>query len=585
MRNRLSGTFSLPLFARELVQQAARPQTYALRTAYAVLLFLVFGVWAIAAYRNGRGTMGPLGTGGPLLQNLVYLQFAGVYLFMPALTCGVIPSEKERGTLGLLLLTRIGPSSILFEKLLSRLVPMGSFFLLTLPVLAFAFTTGGVEAAHLGAALWLLSVTALLVGCLSLLCSARCRHTVAALMATYLVELVAFGQPAWHWCYTTPSPATWDDYPLFGPAIFGVMVRGGTGNLWQASLPMLGASLLCFVLARSVVVLHAFPSDVTLLTRIRRMQGWSILNWLRRRSPNAGHANDLPQDAPVAWLERRRNPIGVVSVGVTVWLLLLIVPIYLSSPKSIPPIMWTLWIMLLVGYMGEGASLIARERSQQTLDVLLATPLSGREIVLQKLSGIRRNWYLPWIPFVTATLMSAWARERQIDKFPAVAYVLCSLVTFAIYGRLCTWLSCWIGVRAKNQTRAVITSLAVVTAWCLVTLLVAFPVLAFSQPFQTKYILLISPASVVLMNENVYLDTVTQPHGGSEFIPILLNSLLYFACLVVIRRRCLRDANRCLGRLNERPTPIERVQWGPAIAGQENASTGESQCTGSLNLE
>ncbi|MBC8115680.1 MAG: hypothetical protein H7062_14950, partial [Candidatus Saccharimonas sp.] len=128
-----------------------------------------------------------IGKGRELFTALAYLQFAGLYLFLPAMTCGVLTSEKERETLSLLLLTKLGPWTIVFEKLFGRLVPMASFVLLSTPLLAVAYSLGGVEAFEIGQLAWSLSVTALQVGALSLACSAWCRTTSSAFLSSYLV--------------------------------------------------------------------------------------------------------------------------------------------------------------------------------------------------------------------------------------------------------------------------------------------------------------------------------------------------------------------------------------------------------------
>src|SRR5262249_47798855 len=121
---------------------------------------------------------------------LMKLQFAGIYLFMPAITCGVLAHEKEQRTLGLLFLTRLGPWTILFEKLSSRLVPMCCFLLLSLPLVAHAYGIGGITRAHLLFGVWMLVITVLQVGALALACSAWFRTTLGALVGTYAAGAV-----------------------------------------------------------------------------------------------------------------------------------------------------------------------------------------------------------------------------------------------------------------------------------------------------------------------------------------------------------------------------------------------------------
>src|SRR5438046_1703481 len=153
----LLARFGLPLLARELTEQAARKRTYVIRAAYASLLmvaaYLVFHKTLRVATAS---PLAVLGRGRDLFTTLMALQFAGIYFLMPAMTCGVLTMEKERASLQLLFLTRLGPWTILFEKLLSRLVPMLGFLILSLPLLAFAYTLGGISPGHLCAGVWIL---------------------------------------------------------------------------------------------------------------------------------------------------------------------------------------------------------------------------------------------------------------------------------------------------------------------------------------------------------------------------------------------------------------------------------------------
>ncbi|WP_230685503.1 hypothetical protein, partial [Streptococcus pneumoniae] len=75
---------------------------------------------------------------------------------MPAMSVGAITLEKEKNTLTLLFLTRLGPWTILFEKYLARVVNMASYLLITLPLFGIAYSLGGVTQLELWSALWTL---------------------------------------------------------------------------------------------------------------------------------------------------------------------------------------------------------------------------------------------------------------------------------------------------------------------------------------------------------------------------------------------------------------------------------------------
>ncbi len=197
---RLVANFSLPLLAKELIEQAARKRTYVIRVLYAVLLFFASVMFFHDTLQvSSASPLAVLGRGKDMFVVLVALQFAGVYFFMPAMTCSVVTHEKERASLQLLFLTRLGPWTILFEKLLSRLIPMFGFLLLSLPLLAFAYTLGGISPEFLASGIWLLMLAVIQTGTLALACSTFFRTTVGAFIWTYLLGLFMFFGPALGW--------------------------------------------------------------------------------------------------------------------------------------------------------------------------------------------------------------------------------------------------------------------------------------------------------------------------------------------------------------------------------------------------
>jgi len=147
----LSFANRLPVLRRELVQQAASKRTYVVRCVYAGLLFLLFLSFAMDTLRLYRNTdvleaIAAMGRGESLLTHVCMLQFLGTHLFLPAMMAGAIAHEKERHSFPLLLSTRLTQSEILLQKYVSRLIPMLTFLLLTLPVLGVAYLMGGLEA-------------------------------------------------------------------------------------------------------------------------------------------------------------------------------------------------------------------------------------------------------------------------------------------------------------------------------------------------------------------------------------------------------------------------------------------------------
>ena len=179
---------SLPLLAKDLVETANRRRTYILRVVYALLLYgAALLIYISETNALQKTTFELLGTGHTLMTITISLQCAGICLFMPALSVGAITNEKEKNTLTLLFLTRLGPWTILFEKYLARVVNMLSYLLISLPLLGIAYCMGGVTQLELWSGLWMLCVFAAQVGAISIACSAFFHSTAAAFIWTYLL--------------------------------------------------------------------------------------------------------------------------------------------------------------------------------------------------------------------------------------------------------------------------------------------------------------------------------------------------------------------------------------------------------------
>ena len=188
MLSALIQRFSLPLLAKDLVETANRRRTYALRVVYALLLYsaaLLMYVSSTDAY--SKTGLQLLGTGNQLLSITFGLQCFGICLFMPALSVGAITLEKEKNTLTLLFLTRLGPWTILFEKYLARCIHMASYLLISLPLFGIAYSLGGVTQLEVWSAIWTLLVFTAQVGAICMACSAFFQSTAGAFIWAYLI--------------------------------------------------------------------------------------------------------------------------------------------------------------------------------------------------------------------------------------------------------------------------------------------------------------------------------------------------------------------------------------------------------------
>ena len=104
------------------------------------------------------------------------VEFVLLLLLIPALTAGSISGEREKGTLELLLTTRMSAADIVIGKLSASL---STVFLV--------FIYGGVTIPEVGFLLVSYAVTALLLGSVGICCSAWFSRTTFATVASYCV--------------------------------------------------------------------------------------------------------------------------------------------------------------------------------------------------------------------------------------------------------------------------------------------------------------------------------------------------------------------------------------------------------------
>ena len=599
---RLSRAFGLPLLAKELLEQSARRRTYVVRVVYATLLFVSAFLLFFDILRSGASSpLAVLGKGREMFETLVRLQFGGVYLFMPAITCGVLTLEKERASLPLLIVTRLGPWTIVFEKLLSRVIPMAGFLLLSLPLLAFAYSLGGIAGSQIAAAMWMLFLTTFQMGTVAILCSAYFRTTVGAFIGSYLLSLALMFGPAlvlliahslgWNVDHAINS-LTSSPQVAFVPVIvlplcgFAMWIDGppafrAASHFWaivvQSGL-ILSSSAVCLALCRYFLIRRAFlPPRNLLLAMFKRVDGFFHRlndNRFTRGIVLGGSETSIPEGQPVAWRETHKRSLGRARYLVRIFLALEIPTAVLcfivafplaghgrTDPEAIAAILFVLWGIAVLMVAVQSASLIAGEKSHQTLDVLCTTPLTGREIILQKYGAVRRLMCVLLVPFGTVfyfhcaikwNMGSHFTWPHRVFEMPH--YLATSVATVAIYLPLAAWLAIAAGLTMRTQVRAIVTATGALVAWSIApVMLVTMPLaFAFGSFGQNRELIaassLLSPAAIVPFNE---FDSLREL--GDPWIVMPINFAFYGALLGAIRFVCLRNADRWLGRTDGRP--------------------------------
>jgi ABC-type transport system involved in multi-copper enzyme maturation permease subunit len=567
---------SFPLLAKELTETAARRRTYVLRVVYALGLYGVFALNLPNQTWTPDEHYSMLGAGKRMFETLTLLQFFGVALFLPALMCGRITLEKERDSLVLLFLTELRPWSIVLQKYVGGLVPMLSFLLLGLPLAGVAYAFGGLDSGEVSRMLFSLLLLALQIGALALLCSAWCRSTVGAFLATYFLGAALYiGPPVIaNFLGNFISPdwlgnERWElqRYAelLFPPIAMVIDLGARTPSRALLVAPSIISIVFFLAMARRYLVQRAFVAHSNFLRR--------IFEWIDRLMKRANRvtggilvwrdSKSLPGDAPIFWRETQRRVLGKPHYLIRLLYLVEIPTVFMcvlalfdrtsywSQAEGFTMLATVLAILGALLLSVQAANSLVSERVGQTLEVLLTTPMGAREIVRQKERALRRLQLVVAIPLLTvfaceAHLEEGWVRRPTDGWLP---YIVCAVLLVAIYLPMITWLSLWIGLRVRTRFQAIISAVATLTLWTALAPLLFYLLERSTHRWLElspwRVALLLSPASVASLNESSELHKYA---GGSPWPVVIANSALYLAITLLIRWRLFADAERCLRR-------------------------------------
>ena len=262
---------------------------------------------------------------------------------------------------------------------------------------------------------------------------------------------------------------------------------------------------------------------------------------------------DLCEDRPIAWLELRRQmfrPRTLTWSVVTIESILILI-IYWGHGMGVPPgnfiLVWrilevVLWIATIAIVSTYSASLFPLERIQQTMSVLLVTPLTFREIVEQKVAGIRRMTLALSIPLLTmwlerigpySALESSSGRRSGTVAWYCLGLELLSLAAFPWFA---VWLGVYCGLRIRTRTYAILGTLGIIAiTWSLPWILYW---LTLSDWIRFCPLVPLSP------------DISWAPNSAEEFrLPLVLRSIAVMMAIVGIRAATYRQFSKLAGWL------------------------------------
>jgi ABC-type transport system involved in multi-copper enzyme maturation permease subunit len=548
-----------PVFAFEWLVASRRWRGYALRSLFVLGLLISLGVvYQSRADRiNGTSLRNQAAAGEAFFYGIVSVQLALIMLAAPAATAGSICLDKARGTLQHVLVTDLSDAEIVLGKLAARLTPTLMLVGCTLPVMALGTLMGGIDPVALTGA-FLIACGVAVLGCaLALTLSVWGKKTQEVLMATYAFWVVwLLASPMSHQARAyLPGWMTWplDQMEAWDPfrLAFGPYVRPGSVTLIDDLIFLAGTGLLSVALT-ALSVWRMRPVALRDLGRGATRSRWPswligarVRAWLRQLGPGL----DLN---PVLWREwYRNNPSRWTAVLWAVYLVgaSLFTIIAWISPGGVAA--WVNGLQVSVGLLLlsiSAATSLAEERTRGSLDVLLTTPLSTREIVAGKWLGACRVVpvlaFLPAVAvlpsmfdFSSSNTLDTYARELSLG-----ALVCLILAQGAAIVSLGLGLATWVPKLGRAVALTVSAHVMMTVGWLFLCLLIfnhrEFEGIAMASPF---------------FGAGNLTFWMSEPRGGSRdhLVPFWGWAwvVVYAGAALVLIVAVLATFNRCLGRI------------------------------------
>ena len=356
------------------------------------------------------------------------------------------------------------------------------------------------------------------------------------------------------------------------------------------TIPMLLLSAIFLLLSRMCVVRRATAQPRNLLLKIfRSLDGlfWSLNDRLCGGIVLFAGAGHLAQDRPIAWRETTHRTLGTARYLIRIFVLIEIPILFLCSMcvgsadgglevMSIMLMMiWVVAALLICGASTSliSTSLISAERSSQTFDTLLTTPLTNRDILRQKFVGVRRLLFVLSIYLFQALMRfdvpglgpRRWGLEEMDPDSLTWCYLATGLATVLIYLPMISWLSFWIGLKVRSQGKAICAAVGMLVAWCLIPLLVLFPFIIMMEMNgigEGELLTIVSPMMIIPFNESANF-----PDPWEAFY---INTAVYGTIMLIMRYACLFRSVRLLERRDSAPSEsvadVHRTALGTAAS-------------------
>ena len=463
-----------PVFAWEATRIGRRLSTFIVRWIYLLILAGVMGMFFFTSLQSLHARDGPVSLSAlaRFSENFFWTytvtQFIVIAALVPALTAGAITSEKERKTLGFLLVTSLSAKEIVFGKLGARVAELGMLILAGMPLLSILQFVGGIDPRLIFLAAGMTISTVISLSAISAAASVQMARTREAVLVAYVIPFA----------YTYGSSLGFD-----------VAGRSSAVEFFAAGNPIvaadrLGASLdrdrmmeiaARYVAFQVIVAVLGFGFAVMRLRRSAEPRSASVgrargslgrfILWICNRRTEAREHRPLGDD-PVGWRElyvepgsgggllRRLFMVAIVAAIALPFLdILLQQGGWLTFQERVK--IWVcgstggLGVLMLLRATVRGASSVAAERDRDTWMTLIATPLTTAEILRGKWMGC--VWGQRDMMYLLAGVWITGVLTNSVNPF----FLALTALGLGVYLNAFAWVGIRLSIAAKNARVAI----------------------------------------------------------------------------------------------------------------------------------
>lgn len=479
------GLFFNAVFQKEMRGAGRRTGTYIARGVYAALMLGLVSIGLLAAIAESHGSSSDvqdLQRLAPIMAMVLsWFGFVMLAFIAPVMTVPAFMDERRRRSLPVLMTTPLTSAQIVCAKLASQTIQLLILALLGLPVVLALRVFGGVPASFLLQSNAIVLSAALMVATIGLRFSLYRQRADVAIVGAFVAAVIIQAGPIviialFMWAgagmrLLAVMPVTCSPVAL---ATITADLLGGGGPGFSAASAWIGNTLYNLAWSALFVLTTIFE-----LRRVLRLEGAGI-NYLKPRrrarsttpvpsptpvSASAAPITEVPDpaaagpvdpaiddaappepapdrearevgDRPVLWRELRQATFrsrrgAVISTSIIAVLVIILYARFELAEVGLHMfIVIPAMLFILLRAAAGSTAAISAERDARTLESLLTTPLSAREIIWSKFIGaLRRQWYIPALVF-THLLISVLAGALHPVLLLHTAIIFAGAVSF-----------------------------------------------------------------------------------------------------------------------------------------------------------